>query len=477
MTRKRLWLPALLSWLLLALLQQGACLPVLCQSDDDCANGSPSRPHCHYARCQACVEDRHCQAGQVCHDGRCLAPGEVPPQEEPSELPSDGGPADIPKTPDEPGQEGKAEKPPSQCPDKCSKDADCGQCGKKIVCFQGRCIEPSCPSSCTDDLNCQLCPSPEKSCLRQPDCTEPDTCPGQCGDPSCNPHGCYSDDDCRGCSDGQVFCDSDETGTLLSSCTNSKCPEYCSDHSECEHCANGNICRSDSMVCEGWLPCQTDADCKARPVSPPTPFCNKSDGKCYLCRDDNDCKSKGRPRCHPTSKRCVACLGHDDCAANGQKCDVRRSSPVCVECLSDSDCSAGSRCQTTAGYCYAPTGQRCDTSGKTAPRRCASGAACTLLAAFGSASTFCLKSCRFSSGSNACTEGGTSCVQTSSSKVLGHCLRSQCSKDSDCHSAFPDFVCKFFSETQGRVCGPPLPGKGIRKLGDACTPGAWVTIP
>jgi hypothetical protein len=124
-----------------------------CSVDDDCLACSPMHQVCDpdTKRCTACTggDTSHCLESDVCIEGKCS----------------------------------------SKCPESCSVDNDCGQCGtadtKAHACNAHRCSECSPTYPCAAGLNCVA-----------------GSCVPQCGIPGPKAGECLNDGDCAACGQG-----------------------------------------------------------------------------------------------------------------------------------------------------------------------------------------------------------------------------------------------------------------------------------
>jgi hypothetical protein len=141
-----------------------------CMQDKDCAACDPMHQVCSEGRCQGCTESNtvHCLNSDVCVDGACSA----------------------------------------KCPDSCSSDADCGECGRggndAHACNDHKCSECSETVPCADGKSCQA-----------------GSCVAGCGVGGPEPGACASDADCVNCgerSSGGFSCHmplNDDHGTCV----------------------------------------------------------------------------------------------------------------------------------------------------------------------------------------------------------------------------------------------------------------------
>lgn len=126
---------------------------ITCSENADCKACSPMHQVCGpRGKCQACTETNtsHCTSADICVDGKCAA----------------------------------------KCPQSCSRDTDCSQCGapgsESHACYQHKCAECSDTYPCPAELECK-----NGACV-----------PG-CGLPGPEPGKCIDDEDCAHCGDGR----------------------------------------------------------------------------------------------------------------------------------------------------------------------------------------------------------------------------------------------------------------------------------
>jgi hypothetical protein len=127
---------------------------VACNTSDDCKACSPMHQICDQQthKCQACLptNTQHCLSSDICVDGKC-----------------------SPK-----------------CPQSCTKDSECGQCGapgkEAHACYQHKCAECSDTYPCAAGLVCKA-----------------GSCVPQCGLAGPTAGTCKTSEDCKSCGDGK----------------------------------------------------------------------------------------------------------------------------------------------------------------------------------------------------------------------------------------------------------------------------------
>jgi len=189
---------------------------VSCAQNSDCAACSPMHQVCDTAtgQCQACTATNtsHCLASDICVDGEC-----------------------APK-----------------CPQSCDADNDCSDCGGPggalNACNAHKCAECSDTWPCAAGMEC-----------------ENGTCVPQCGLPGPTAGGCYANEDCAFCGDGNS-----PDGWECKKPINANDP---SDHGTCGPKATGCSDLGDGSLVlpspwdQGTNTCSDDADCAGQGIT------------------------------------------------------------------------------------------------------------------------------------------------------------------------------------------------------------------
>lgn len=256
----------------------------------------------------------------------------------------------------------------------------CGGCPADHACFEGACRHTCAGEACSDDpAVCEaciagLCMPVEVTCSGgslcataacdplTDQCTTSSSCgPGlSCSMGECVPGACTGDADCTelvdSCSEAFVcgatsVCEPRVRGVcpaIAGSCavvdpctcalTDARDPALCGDllcdpaTANCVECLEATDCGS-AQVCHPTrrtcVECVENGDCSVG-------VCDPSSNTCVECVDVTQCPDAGRSICDPSTRTCVECLGNADCTATAGFC----ASGVCVECLSSADCDA-----------------------------------------------------------------------------------------------------------------------------------------
>lgn len=305
-----------------------------------------------------CLEDRHCQVGQVCASGKCV--GGVPV--------TDGGG----------GAGGGGER--------CRLDDDCQG---------GRCVDGECfASTCTDgeERACTTaCGEGFERCrggVFRP-CTAPNPVVEVCGDARDNDCDRQTDEDCGGCTLGQERPCMTECGAGVERCLDGAwygCsaarvrPEICGTNVDedcdgqidesCQGCNNDARRPCESACGVGTEVCVDDAWRGCNAPAPSDEVCNGKDDDCDSQTDEEtvrDCTNA----CGSGLERCVAgafsgCTAPENCACSGDardtqvcdRCGVRQRAcngenygewDACVD--SDRQCEPGDEQMQPCGAC------------------------------------------------------------------------------------------------------------------------------